>query len=41
MQDKQNKELPPAGIGLRFDEIEEMIDEIFILLNTSHPTSPR
>lgn len=28
VQDKQNKELPPAGIGLRFDEIEEMIDEI-------------
>ena len=28
VQDKQNNELPPAGIGLRFDEIEEMIDEI-------------
>jgi len=28
VQDNQNKELPLAGIGLRFDEIEEMIDEI-------------
>jgi hypothetical protein len=28
VQDKENKELPSVGIGLRFDEIEEMIDEI-------------
>lgn len=27
-EEKENNKLPPAGTGLRFDEIEEMIDEI-------------
>ena len=28
VKEKENNKLPPAGTGLRFDEIEEMIDEI-------------
>ena len=29
MPEGEKNDLPPTGIGLKFDEIEEMIDEIF------------